>query len=111
MRALVCVRLLNSLEENQISMETRFELLRWEQAAPGRALKVGAKKELPNLLKAQANDASVTSINLNSSSLGPECGAWLAQVLESNTFVTKIRFVSKLQKLGFRDSNFPPTPG
>ena len=56
----------HSLENNGIALEQVVELLKWEQAAPGRDLRINRKEKLPQLLKAQENDPAVTTIDLNS---------------------------------------------
>ena len=69
-------------------------MLKWEQAQAGRELKVTKKDQLPLLLKAEANDASVTEIDLSSGLLTDKDGVWLGKMLSSNTHVVKIKCVS-----------------
>ena len=69
-------------------------MLEWEQAQAGRELKVRKKDQLPLLLKAEANDASVTEIDLENEGLTDKDGVWLGKMLSSNTHVVKIKCVS-----------------
>jgi hypothetical protein len=71
-------------------LDVRLELLQWEQDSPDRTLKIQAKRALPLLLSAQANNASVTEIKLNSAMLTPQCGLWLAKMLKGNGFVQSL---------------------
>ena len=74
-----------------IALEQKFELLKWEQAAPGRKLEINKKDQLPLLLKAQENDPAVTDIDLESADLTPSDGAWLAGLLKVNRVITKVK--------------------
>ena len=66
-------------------------MLKWEQAQAGRELKVTKKDQLPLLLKAEANDASATEIDLSRGVLTDKDGVWLGKMLSSNTHVVKIK--------------------
>jgi hypothetical protein len=79
-----------SLKASSIPLDVRFELLQWEQDSPDRTLKIEAKKALPSLLSAQADDASVTEIKLDNVNLTPQCGLWLAKMLKGNGFVQSL---------------------
>ena len=81
----------HSLENNGIALEQAVELLKWEQAAPGRDLQIDRKEKLPQLLKAQENDPAVTTIDLSRASVSPQDIAWLAGVLKVNQFITSLK--------------------
>ena len=79
------------MSDNTIPLEQKFELLKWEQAAPGRKLEINKKDQLPLLLKAQENDPAVTDIDLENADVTPPDGAWLAGLLKVNRVITKVK--------------------
>ena len=81
----------HSLKSNKIALEQAVELLKWEQASPGRDLKIDRKEKLPQLLKAQENDPAVTTIDLSHASLSPQDIASLAGMLKVTQFITSLK--------------------